>query len=68
MTAQSSAKTGGNRKSSSQSDLNYWARAKASGYATTHKAKVLKRHLKRMEKKAAHRARWAERKALRKVA
>lgn len=62
MSAQASAKTGGNRKSSSQSDLNYWARAKASGYASTHKAKRLARHLKRMAKKAAHRVAWAARK------
>lgn len=67
MTQQSSAKTGGNRKSASQSDLNYWARAKASGYATTHKARVLKRHLRRMEKKAAHRAAWEARRIGKKI-
>lgn len=52
MAQQASAKTGGNKKRSSRSDLNYWARAKASDYATTHKAKRAKRHVKRMAKKA----------------
>ena len=42
----SNAKTGGNKKSSSQSDLNYWARAKASNYASTHADKRVKKHKK----------------------
>lgn len=52
MPQKAAAKTGGNKKTSSRSDLNYWARAKASDYATTHKAKRAKRHAKRMAKKA----------------
>lgn len=52
MAQQPAAKTGGNKKTSSRSDLNYWARAKASDYAATHKAKRIKRHAKRMAKKS----------------
>jgi len=39
---------GGNKKSSSQSDMNYWSRAKASNYAQTHKDKRIARHARRM--------------------
>lgn len=52
MSKLTTANPGGNKKTSSRSDLNYWARAKASDYAATHKAKRMKRHAKRMTKKA----------------
>jgi hypothetical protein len=55
--------TGGNSKSSSPSDDAYWARAKASNYAETHKARRVKRHAKRMAKKVARRGAWEARKA-----
>ena len=42
----SSAKTGGNKKSASQSDINYWARAKANNFASTHSDKRVKKHRK----------------------
>lgn len=39
------AASGGNKKTASQSDKNYWQRAKASGYATTHKDRKIARHV-----------------------
>lgn len=47
----SSTSTGGNKKSSSKSDISYFARAKAGLFAETHKAKRIARHNKRMDKK-----------------
>lgn len=44
----SNAKTGGNKKSASPSDENYWKRAQAGGFAETHRAKRMARHAKRM--------------------
>lgn len=58
-----SAKTGGNKKSSSPSDEAYQARRKAGGRDGINKAKRLARHVKRMAKKAAHRVTWAAKKA-----
>jgi hypothetical protein len=45
--------TGGNKKSSSPSDVRYWQRAQMSNFAETHKAKRVARHKKRMAKKAS---------------
>jgi hypothetical protein len=42
----------GNGKKSSKSDIAYFARAKASNFATTHKDRKAKQHAKRMAKKA----------------
>lgn len=42
------AASGGNKKTSSQSDKNYWQRAKASSYSETHKAKRINRHVTRL--------------------
>lgn len=42
------AASGGNKKTSSQSDKNYWQRAKASNYSETHKAKRVNRHASRL--------------------
>ena len=38
---------GGNKKSSSPSDENYWKRAQAGKYAETHKERRIARHIKR---------------------
>lgn len=40
--------TGGNKKTSSPSDINYWKRAQMGGFATTHKDRNHARHNKRM--------------------
>ena len=52
------ASPGGNKKSSSKSDQNYWARATASKFSETHSARRIARHKKRMAKKAEHRKVW----------
>ena len=57
------SQTGGNKKSSSPSDMRYWQRAAASNFAETHRARRMKRHQKRMAAKAAHRAKWQAKKA-----
>lgn len=53
-----SAKTGGNKKAASPSDTAYQARRKMGNRSDLNKAKRLKRHVLRMEKKAAHRKVW----------
>jgi hypothetical protein len=53
----------GNGKKSSKSDIAYFARAKASNFATTHKDRKAKQHAKRMAKKAEHRAKYDAKKA-----
>jgi hypothetical protein len=54
--------TGGNKKSSSKSDLAYWARAQAAKFSETHRAKRIARHQRRMARKRARRAGWEARK------
>lgn len=58
------AASGGNKKTSSQSDKNYWQRAKASSYSETHKAKRITRHITRMMRAGRMSDTPANRKAL----
>lgn len=44
----SNAKTGGNKKTSSLSDQNYWKRAALSKFSETHRERRMAKHAKRM--------------------
>lgn len=57
----SKTSTGGNKKTSSKSDIAYFARYIAGKMQETHRDRRIKRHAKRMAKKAAHRAKWEAR-------
>ena len=61
----SNTSTGGNKKTSSKSDIAYFARYLAGKMQETHRDRRVKRHEQRMDKKAVHRKAWLVRKALR---